>query len=320
MVALVTIVGVAAVLELRRGDGDAQAFLEEAAANLAPPEELLTAGARTRRLVMLADVAGSSSAKRFAAEMIDTIARGSGLDAVALDVPSDEQRWIDLYLASRPEDPSILLTHPATLHDRDGTGRDYLEIYRTVWRLNEQLGADRSIRIVALDLPGWGADVASPSQAATRFGQRDAHMVERISERILQRNARARVLFFVDGLHVLRGEARVQTGGTDPVPVVWLAQRLAQAAPADIYSVLVDALPSRTPPAAVARYRGTTLHELIRRRLTGAPGRFSLRIDGTFDFGGNPIRILGKPGLTLDLLPREFRLEQQVDAYVYLGR
>jgi hypothetical protein len=144
-------------------------------------------------------------------------------------------------------------------------------------------------------------------------------MVERIDERILSRNARARILFFVDGLRVLRGEARAQTGGTDPVPITWLAERLDSRAPGEVYSVLVDAPAGRAPVAPVARYQGTELHELIRRS-GNVPARFALRVDGSFDFAGDPIRILTKPGLTFELLPRGFRLGEQVDAYVYLGR
>jgi hypothetical protein len=319
IVALVVIIAAAAVLELQRGDANAEGFLESIGTRAVEPMPLLQAAARTHRLILLSDVAGSATAKRFAAEAIDSIARGSGLDAVALEVGADQQQWIDLYLASRPESPSILLQHPATLHEDEGTGRDYLEIYRTIWRLNDELGAARSIRIVAVDVPGWGTDVASPSQAAVRFGERDAHMVERIDERILSRNARARILFFVDGLRVLRGEARAQTGGTEPVPVTWLAALLDRRAPGEVYSVLVDAPPTRAPTAHVARYQGTELHELI-RRTSGVPDRFALRVDGSFDFAGNPIRIVTKPGLTFDLLPRSFRLGGQVDAYIYLGR
>lgn len=319
IVALVTILAIAAVLELRGGDGDAAAFLETAASEAIPPLDLLAAAARTNRLVLLADVAGSPSAKRFAAEVIDTIANGSGLDAVVLEVGSDQQQWIDLYLESRPEDPSILLTRPAILLEAQGTGREYLEIYRTVWRLNDELGADRAIRIVAADLPEWGTAITSPSQAATLFGRRDAHMVARVQDRILARNARARVLFVVNGLHVLRGEAQAQTGGTSPIRIEWLAARLRDDI-GEVYSALVDAPPARTPVAPVAAYRGTTLHELIGRSLPGAPGRFALRVDDTFDFARNPLRIASPPGLAFDLLPRDFRLRDQVDAYIFLAR
>lgn len=319
IVALITIIAVAAILELRGGDGDAREFLEYAASEAVPPLELLAAAARTHRIMLLADIAGSPSAKRFAAEAIDTIANGSGLDAVVLEVGSDQQQWIDLYLETRPENPSILLTRPALLHGAEGTERDYLEIYRTVWRLNEELGAARAIRIIAADLPEWGTAVASPSQAATLFGQRDAYMVARVQERILSRNARARLLFFVDGLHILRGEAQVQTGGTAPIRVEWLGSRL-QDGIGEVYSALVDAPPTRNPAPSVASYRGTVLHELIRRQLPGAPDRFALRLRDAFDFARNPIRITTPPGLSFDLLPRDFRLREQVDAYIFLAR
>jgi hypothetical protein len=124
IVALVVIIAAAAVLELQRGDADAEGFLASIGERAVEPMPLLQAAARTHRLILLSDVAGSSTAKRFAAEAIDSIARGSGLDAVALEVGADQQPWIDLYLASRPEAPSHLLQHPATLHEDEGTGRD----------------------------------------------------------------------------------------------------------------------------------------------------------------------------------------------------
>ncbi|MGH7506749.1 MAG: hypothetical protein ACRELX_13910, partial [Longimicrobiales bacterium] len=189
IVALVAILAVAAALELRGGDGGERAFLEAAASSLVPPLDLVATAGRARRIVLLADIPGSSIPKRFAAEAIDTLARGSGLDAVALDVDAGQQQWIDLYLLTRPEDPSILLSHPAVLHDAEGTGRDYLEVYRRVWRLNDELGADRAIRILALGPPAWNrAGSVSPSGAARLYGQRDEQMFDRVAERILDRN------------------------------------------------------------------------------------------------------------------------------------
>src|SRR5690606_7090242 len=175
------------------------------------------------------------------------------------------------------------------------------------------------IRIIAADLPEWGTAVASPSQAAALFGRRDAHMVARVHERILSRNARARLFFFIDGLHVLRGEAQVQTGGTTPIRIEWLASRLGDEV-GEVYSVLVDAPPVRNPAPAVASYRGTTLHELIRRGLPNAPERFALRARNPFDFARNPIRVASPPGITFDLLPRDFLLRDQIDAYIFLAR
>jgi len=319
VLALVTILAVAAVLELRGGEGGERQFLEHAAASLVAPLDLVTTAARANRLVLLADIAGSGTVKRFAAEVIDTLARTSGLDAVALDIDADQQPWIDRYLLSRPEDPSILLQRPSTLHDAEGTGRDYLEIYRAVWRLNDELGADRAIRIIALDPPAWSSALsASPSGAARLYGQRDGFMAERIDERLLERNARARILFFVGGLHALRGTAQVQTGGTSPVPVVPLAERLARSYPNDVYSILVDAPLARTPPTVVAKYRGTTYEEAIRRRLIARPSRFALRIGEPFAYENDPIRFFAKPGIEFSLVPRNQPLHERADAYVYI--
>ena len=318
IVALVVIVAVAALLEMRRGGGAEAALVEHARENRLEPLDLVAVAGRSRRLLFVADVAGAVQPKRFAAEAIERLATTSGLDLVVLDVDSDEQPYIDRYLATTPEDASILMGRPRIVKDAEGLGRDYLEIYRRVWKVNSELGAARRVRIVAADLPGWppGRSV-SPSEAAQLFGRRDAHMLETVMNRALARSPNARVFFFMDGLHVIRnGGARVQTGGTSPVETTWLAALLAERFPQDVYSILVDAQPARSVAPALAGYAGTQAADLLRRG--GLGNGFALRLGPAFPDVPRPaIRTKERTGVEFILEPRAGLMQELADAYIY---
>jgi hypothetical protein len=317
---LALILVAAAILEWRGGGGADAALVEQIRAQQSDPIELVTAGARAHRLVFLGDVAGSTASKRFAIEVIDAIANGSGLDAVALAVDAELQPTIDRYLDSRPEDASILLARPRALREWDGAGRTYLDIYRTIWRLNDVLGADRRIRIFAIDLPGWPDESGrSPNQLARMFAQRDDHMAASIEERLLRREPGARVLFFIDALQTLKiGGANIQTGGTGVVQAEWLAGRMTQLRPGDIFTALLEA-PGARPATEVVRYQNTRLQEAVQRG-AGLPPRFGVRLNtGAFDDLIRPVRTTSAPGVTADLFPQNYRLRDVADVYIHLG-
>lgn len=319
LVALACIVLAATVIELsgRRGVG---VLLDYAEAEAVGPLELVLEAARRHRLVFLGDVPGASAPKRLAAEVIDTLTKAYTLDAVVLDVDIEMQPWINRYLESDPEDASILLRNPRTLHDAEGTSSAYLAIYRRVWELNQSLGPDRRIRIIAADAPGWPpARPLSPAQTVAAFIHRDAHMHNTVRKRVLDRNAHARVLFFMDGLHVLKGRARVQTGGTPPIVVTPLAQLLDQQFPGEVYSILVDATATRAVPAAVARFAGTRALPVLSDLRTGASG-LALPTGAGLDFESDMLRFTRRPGIAFSLVPDDYRMANLVDAYVLLGK
>lgn len=318
---LVLMIVAGALLEMRGGGGGAEGeLIAHARENALDPLDLVEVAGRSRRLVFLADVTSAPAPKRFAAQAVERLAKGPGLDLVVLNVPAEEQPFIDLYLATTPEDASLLLSRPRAIREGDGASREFVDLYRAIWRVNAGLGAHRRVRIVAADHPRWPPPRAiSPHQAARVFGERDAHMLEAANARALGRNPNARVLFFVDGLHALKiGGGRVLTGGTTPVEVVWLAARLAQRYEGDVFSILVDAVPSRAITTDAAAYGGTALGEPLKR--AGVRGGFALRSAPALDaVSRTPIRVVGTTGIEFMLEPRATAFSRLADAYIYFG-
>ena len=319
VVALVLIFGVAAFLEMRGGGAAEEVLIPYAQQNHQAPADLIATAGRRHRLIFLGDVMGASAPKRLAAEAIEALVEGSGLDAVVVEVPADEQVYLDRYFVTTPEDPSILLGRPAILREQEGTSRDVLELYRTIWELNQRLGADRHIRVIAADSPEWSTrQPLSPHEAARVFGTRDEYMAARTDSLLLSTNSRARVLFFVDALHVLNGGAAVQAGGTSLIELTWLAQRLRTRFPTDVYSVITDASAARVVAPAVVAFRSTGAYELFRGGVSDVPSRFALPAAAAFDVV-EPINVVVTPGSTFQLLPASAELGSLVDGYIMLG-
>lgn len=313
---LVVILGAAALLELRGASEAEEALAAALRERAGDPLPLVERAGRAHRFVFLADIAGTDAPERFAADAIATLAFGPGLDAVALFVDEAAQSAIDRYLVSDPEDIAPLLASPEALN-REGSGSSYMALYRRVRALNDSLGADRRIRIVAL-APAGGS-VASPARAATLFAERDERMLAAIDGRILARQPRARILFLVDGLSALRtGGAVVQTGGTARIRTTWLAARLAERAPGEVFSILVDAPGGSLRAGAAASYTGTAARDVARDALGGRTA--AIRLSDAFRIGGPPVRWASAPGLSLELFPPDLTMDRIADAYLYLGR
>lgn len=318
IIALVLILSATAALQMRGGSTAAEDFAAAFARDAVPALDIVERAAASRRLVFLADVPSASSPKRLAADAIEKIAEGSGLDVVALEIDAAEQPFIDRYLATPSEDASIILSRPRITHESEGVSSAYVEVLRAVRRMNDKLGADRHIRIVAIDTEGWPpAGAVSPSEAAQQFGDRDTQMA-RTLQSILESDPKTRVLFFVGGFHAMKsGTGIVQTGGTRTVEITSLAARLLQSYPQDVYSILVDATPSRIPVATVAAYRGTAAGAILRD--AGAKSGTGMTTGPAFDFVRNPIDVVEKPGIHFDLTPHDLTMQQIADAYIYLG-
>jgi hypothetical protein len=316
--ALVLIIGISAALELR-GSREAEALAALAVARGVAPLDLLERAALRRRLVFLADVPGSLAPKQLLADAIERVSGRSGLDVVALEVAADEQRYIDAYLSTTREDIGILLARPRAIREAEGMANAYLNIYRRVRRLNDALGADRRIRILALDAEGWPPDRAlPPHELARRFAERDSIMADRMMG-LLQRQPRTRTLLFVNGLSTLRGGAGVvQTGGTRNLEVHWLAERLARRYPQDVYTLLVDAASQAGTRPRLVAYRGTTAGPLLADR--GRAGPVAFTVGDALAALRPPLRLTTTPGTLFELTPRSLTLRELADAYVFLGQ
>jgi hypothetical protein len=301
----------------RRGTNEEETALARVArAASDDPVTAIAQAARANRVVMLSDIHASAATKRLATRAIEEIVATSGLDVLVLEVGADLQPAIDQYLEVVPEDASILVTNERTLREPGPASRDYLDIYRTVWKLNQKLGADQRIRIVAADLNGWPpARSISPAERARRSAEREAQMQKRIQE-VVSSHPSARVLVFMTGFHTLKsGTGQLQTGGSAPVQIAWLGSRLANASPEEVYSFLVDA-PAVGAVNDVAAYTGTTIAGILQRN--GANRTFVTPITSEFDAVTRPLVIRKTPGLTFEITPRDYKLSQMADAYIHL--
>lgn len=319
---LILTIATAALIDRWGGrEEEAEALLEYARTARTEPVALALAAAQRHRVLFLGDVHPAAQPKRIAAELIEELARGPGLDVVVLEVAADEQPAIDAYLASDPEDPGILLSHPRTLRQHWGASREYLEIYRRVWRLNRALGPDRHIRIIAADLPDWPpVRPVSPHAAVRLYAERDAYMADRLEREVFARHPHARVLVFMGGYHGIKsGGATLHYGGGPPVNVTWLATRLRERRLADVYTILLDGSPLTAAFGDIRSYGATRVFDFFRSRLPDVPAPFALHVDERFDFLRDPFYASSGPGMNLEILPRGYRLRDVADAYVFLG-
>lgn len=315
--ALVVILLIGWLVDQRAESAADTRIVELARSASGDPVDLIARAARANRLVFLSDIHSSSAVKQLASRAIEEIAKLSGLDAVVLEIGADQQPYIDRYLDRTPEDASILLTHGRTMREPGAATRAYLEIYRTIWRLNQELGADQRIRIVAADLPGWPPDSpVAPSESARRMAEREDHM-ERAVGRILAAMPRARLFFFMTGLHALKsGTVVYETGGTAPVAVTPLAARLAGTEEA--YTLLVDAPAAAVTGREVAPYLGTRVAGVLEK--SGIRKRFAVPAGPEFDELERPVLEPRTPSMEFGVNPREYRLRDVADAYINLGR
>lgn len=312
------IVAAAAVYLDNAGDSATDPVAERIRERGREPAQLLATLGRGARILLLSDEHGQAAPKRVAAAAIRAMAEGAGLDAVVLEVPSDEQPYIDAYLADPQENATALLSRPAAVRERDGTVRAYLDIYRAVRALNREVGASRRVGVIAADLPGWPPPDGTPApQVAAMYARRPEHMLRMLDEQLLSIDPDARVLVFVDGyltLHGTRGELRSAGGHAEEV--TWLGDLLRRRNAADTRTVLLDT--GRPAPGVLGtlpEYHGTALFRPLSRSLRSTAG---VRVDDTFAAVADPVLTPTSPGLGLDILPRGYTLDDVADGYVFL--
>lgn len=319
---LAVIIAVAALLVMMFvqgyiGGGDADELAALVEARGAAPADLIVAGAGTRRVVVIGDVAGRSVPKIIAQQVLRALARTGGVDALVVEADTLHQAAFDRYTATTPEDAS-LLTRPGGLLPAGEAGRQWLELYRTVWAINEELGADRRIRILAAGPGPWPpASALPPKRAAEAYARRGLEMADRVGQQMLERTSRSRVVALVDALQALRsGSGELRVGGGGAIEAQWFAATLAARYPMDVYSVLVDASLGRTDYPPVAQYAGTRVHERLRKAIPS--DIVAVPVTGPIGEYRDPILVRTGPGISFSILPDGHTFSQLADGYVFL--
>jgi hypothetical protein len=304
-----------AVLLSKRSTGVPSALISTVRAEHVSALTLIETAGRTHPFLFLSDVPGSPETKLLAADAAERLARAGGLDLLVVEAPADEQPFLDRYLNSAPENAAILMARPR-LMGPSSSAQGMLALYRRVWLLNSELGADRQVRIAALDVSGWPPDVQRPSVTAALYAQRDQAMFEAL-EKVLARNPGTRVLLLLGSYHVLKsGTTSLKYAGGQPVQVLPLAARLVDAYPGQVYSVLVDA-PSLS--AAGGTVGTTKFFDLFRRGLSDLAPPIAVPVNAQFDGIREPIYENAVSGIKVDIEPDNYHLREVVDGYVYLG-
>ncbi|MFL5460541.1 MAG: hypothetical protein ACJ8AY_07625, partial [Gemmatimonadales bacterium] len=127
------------------------------------------------RIVFLGDIHPVAEPKLLVTQLITSQREDQAIDLLAVEVASEQQEWIDHYLASRPEDVSILVDHPRTLRAHWGVSVEYLGIYRAVYHWNRE-HPRHPTHILAADLRGWPIAPLTPHMATGGFANRDVWM------------------------------------------------------------------------------------------------------------------------------------------------
>lgn len=273
-----------------------------------PVEFVLDALGR-HELVFLGDIHPLAEPKRILAEVIRRQDPSRPIDLLALEVAAEQQPTIDRYLASQPEDTTLLLDQPRTLRAHWGASTEYLGVYRAVWRWNAA-HADRPIRIVAADIRGWPIAPLTEAMAAGGFANRDEWMARRFLG-LLKEHAGARVLVFMGGYHGLAaGGGEVTVGRTTAKFERWFSGYL-RAEGVRMYTILSDARQE-------SGHGATRVFDAL---TAGAAGRnFAVALTPESDAVERPLHEVALDGYRLGFWPERFALRDAIDALLVLDR
>jgi hypothetical protein len=276
----------------------------------APPDPLdfLQSAIRDHQIVFLGDIHPLAEPKLLVSSLIRAQREDQAIDALALEVASEQQEWIDRYLASRPEDTSLLLDHPRTLRAHWGVSTEYLGIYRAVYRWNADHPA-RPVHILAADLRGWPIAPLTPHMATGGFVNRDVWMAASF-QKVLQQHPGWRILIFMGGYHGLKAiGGQVAIGRVHDRFDRWFAGYLVDDG-AKVYTILTDA---RQGDARAA----TRVFDRLSGRSTQ---NFAIALDSTTDAVREPLYDVEQEGFALEFWPSRFALRQAADAMLILNR
>ena len=210
---------------------------------------------------------------------------------------------------SSPEDTTLLLESPRTLRAHWGASREYLAVYRAVWRWNRDHPA-RPIRILAADLRGWPIAPLTENMAAGGFANRDEWMAQRFLG-FLKEHPGARVLVFMGGYHGLgAGGAEVTVGRSTARFDRWFSGWLRDGG-VRAYSIITDARQAEGHGA-------TRVFDELAARSAGR--NYAIALTEATDAVERPLHEVDLEGYRLAFWPDRFALREAVDAMIVLDR
>jgi hypothetical protein len=273
-----------------------------------PVEFVLDAMAR-HPIVFLGDVHPLAEPKRIVADVIDRQDPATPIDVLALEVASEQQPVIDRYLASSPEDTTLLLENPRTLRAHWGASSEYLGVYRAVWRWN-RAHPGRAMRILASDIRGWPIAPLTESMASGGFANRDEWMARQFAG-FVRRNPGSRILVFMGGYHGLAiGGGEVTVGRSTARFERWFGGWLRDDQ-VPLYTILVDA----------RQDDGHGATRVFDQLAAHAVGRnFATVLTPETDAVERPMHDVRADGYRLGFWPERFALRHAVDAMIVLDR
>jgi hypothetical protein len=271
------------------------------------PIEFLRAALRQHRIVFLGDIHPLAEPKLLVSELIRSQHVGQAIDLLALEVGSDQQEWVDRYLASQAEDTSILVAHPRTLRAHWGMSAEYLDIYRAVYRWN-RVHPEHQVHVLAADLLGWPIAPLTPHMATGGFVNRDMWMAAAF-RKTLEQHPDWRILIFMGGYHGLK-----EVGGQVAIGRVhdrfdrWFSGYLADDG-IKVYTILTDARQNNSQSAT----------RVFDRLASDSTGNFAEPLDSTTDAVEEPLYDVEQDGFQLEFWPSRFPLRKAADAMLVLN-
>jgi len=278
-------------------------------AQTSPPLEFLQTALSRHRIVFLGDIHPLAEPKLLVSGLIREQGAGAAIDLLALEVASDQQSAIDRYLASAPEDTTILLDNPRTLRAYWGVSSEYLGIYRAVYRWNAS-HAGRPVHVLAADIRGWPISPLTEHMATGGFVNRDIWMAAAF-RKALDWHPDWRVLVFMGGYHGLKGVGgEVTLGRAHDRFDRWFAGYLADDG-SEIYTVLSDALQD-------GGHGATRMYDYLAP--AGRGENFATALDTTTDVVREPLYDVEQEGYSLEFWPSRFALRTAADAMIIFTR
>jgi hypothetical protein len=272
-----------------------------------PPFEFVQAAIARHRIVFLGDIHPLAEPKLLVSRLIDGQQPGASIDLLALEVASDQQEVIDHYLASAPEDTTILVDSPRTLRAHWGASHEYLGIYRSVYRWNAA-HPDQPVHVLAADIRGWPMSPLTEHMATGGFVNRDVWMAAAFRKAVA-RHPEWRTLIFMGGYHGLKGVGgEVRLGKAHDRFDRWFAGYLADDS-IPVYTILSDALQD-------GGHGATRVYDLL---AAGARGdNFATVLDTATDVVKEPLYDVEQEGYSLEFWPSRFPLRLAADAMLVL--